>query len=231
MIVGNNLPGIGLWLARGLLLSIVFVTVAGSACRQTPNVFLFGAMNTTRTTRDGAADRWAEPIQAPGLPNLYRVSDDLYRGARPTTEGMEELRRLGIKTVVNLEQANGEQAGLAELGIACEHVPMTALHVKDDEVVRFLQIAGTPGHAPIFVHCRRGADRTGLACAIYRIAVQGWTKDEAIAEMTHGGFRFNYGYQNVVNYVRDVNIDQLRQRAGWTPGLGRKPLTATAPSS
>lgn len=207
------------WLMRGLLMSIVVLTVASSACRQAPNPLLFGSMNTTRTTHDLAAGQWAEPMQAPGLPNLYKVSDDLYRGARPTAEGMEELRKLGIKTVVNLEQSNGEQATLADLGIACEHVPMRALRVKDDEVVRFLQIAGAPGHAPIFVHCHRGADRTGLVCAIYRVAVQDWTKDEAIAEMTQGGFRFNHGYQNVINYIRDVNIDQLKQRAGLTPAL------------
>ena len=96
---------------------------------------------------------------------------------------------------------------------------MTAFRVKDDDVVRFLQIVGNPGHAPIFVHCQRGADRTGLMCAIYRIAVQGWTKDEAIAEMTQGGFRFNHGYQNVVNYIRDVDIDQIKQRAGPAPAL------------
>jgi protein tyrosine/serine phosphatase len=219
MIVGNNLSGIGFWLVRGLLMSVVFLTVATSACRQAPNVFLFGSMNTTRTAHDQATNRWAEPMQAPGLPNLYKVSQDLYRGARPTAEGLQELQSLGIKTVVNLEQANGEQAKLAELGLACEHIPMSALFVKDDEVVRFLQIAGTPGHAPVFVHCHRGADRTGLVCAIYRIAFQGWTKDEAIAEMTEGGFRFNHGYQNVVNYIRDVDIDQLKQRAGLSPAL------------
>jgi protein tyrosine/serine phosphatase len=69
------------------------------------------------------------------------------------------------------------------------------------------------------VHCKRGADRTGLMCAMYRIAFQGWTKDQAIAEMTQGGFRFNNGYQNVVNYIRDANIDQLKQQAGLTPQL------------
>jgi protein tyrosine/serine phosphatase len=194
-------------------MSVVFLTVASSACRQAPNLLLFGSMNTTRTTDTSAASQWAEPMQMQGLPNLYKVSDDLYRGARPTAEGFGELKKLGIKTVVNLEESNGDQAKLAELGLACEHIPMTAFFVKDDEVVRFLQIVDAAGNAPIFVHCRRGADRTGLMCAIYRIAVQGWTKDEAIAEMTQGGFRFNHGYQNVVNYIRDVNINQLKQRA------------------
>jgi protein tyrosine/serine phosphatase len=219
MIVGNNPPLVGYWLIRGLLAAAAFLTVAGSACRQTPNLLLFGSMNTTRATSNVASAQWAQPMQVQGLPNLYKVSDNLYRGALPTTEGLQELKKLGVRTVIDLRESDGNQAKMTELGLAYEHIPMTAFHVKDDHVVQFLRIAGDPGHAPIFVHCQRGADRTGLMCAIYRIAFQSWTKEQAIAEMTQGGFRFNHGYQNVVNYIRDVNIDQMKQRAGLTPEL------------
>ena len=219
MIVDNDRQLARFRLIRGLLMGLAFVTAAGTACRQAPNPLLFGSMNTTRTTDDPGSVPWAEPMQIRGLPNLYKVSDDLYRGARPTAEGFGELKKLAIKTVVNLEESNGDQAKLAELGLAYEHIPMTAFFVKDNEVVRFLRIVDAPGHAPIFVHCRRGADRTGLMCAIYRVAIQDWTKDEAIAEMTQGGFRFNHGYQNIVNYIRDVDIDRIRQRAAPAPAL------------
>ena len=219
MIVENSPPFVGFWLIRGLLTAIVLLTVAGSACRQAPNILLFGSMNTTRTTSNLASTQWAEPMQVQGLPNLYKVSDSLYRGALPTAEGLQELKKLGVRTVIDLRESDGNQAKMAELGLTYEHIPMTALRVKDDNVVQFLRIAGAPDHAPMFVHCQRGADRTGLMCAVYRIAFQGWTKDQAIAEMTQGGFRFNHGYQNVVNYIRDVNIDQMKQRAGLAPQL------------
>ena len=210
---------VGYWLIRGLLTAIVFLTVAGSACRQSPNILLFGSMNTTRATSNLASAQWAEPMQVQGLPNLYKVCDNLYRGAQPTAEGLQELKKLGVRTVIDLRESDGNQARMAELGLTYEHIPMTAFRVKDDHVVQFLRIAGAADHAPIFVHCKRGADRTGLMCAVYRVAFQGWTKDQAIAEMTQGGFRFNHGYQNVVNYIRDVNIDQLKQHAGLTPQL------------
>ena len=219
MIVGNNQPLIGYRLIRGLLMGLVFLTVAGSACRQAPNLLLFGSMNTSRTTDNPASGRWAEQMQVQGLPNLYRVSADLYRGAQPKAEGLKELKKLGIRTVVNLRESSANQARLAELGLVYERIPMTAFFVGDDDVVRFLQIVGDPGNTPIFVHCRRGADRTGLMCAIYRIALQGWSKDEAIAEMTQGGFRFNHGYQNVVNYIQDLDISQIKRRAGLAPEL------------
>jgi protein tyrosine phosphatase (PTP) superfamily phosphohydrolase (DUF442 family) len=219
MIVGNRQRLVGLGLMRGLLTGIVFLTVAGSACRQAPNPLLFGSMNNTRTADNPAAVQWAQPMRVQGLPNLYKVSDDLYRGAQPTAEGLRELKKLGIRTVIDLRESNGNRAKLDELGLACERIPMTAFLVRENDVVRFLQIVGTPGNGPIFVHCRRGADRTGLMCAVYRIVIQGWTKDEAIAEMTQGGFRFNHGYQNVVNYLRDLDVNQIKQRAGLAPEL------------
>ena len=217
MIAGNSLPFTGYWLMRGLLAALVFLTIAGSACRHAPNPLLFGSMNTTRSTGHLASAQWAEPMQVQGLPNLYRVSDGIYRGALPTTEGLQELKKLGVRTVIDLRESEGNRVRMAELGLAYEHIPMTALRVKDDHVVQFLRIAGAPDRAPIFVHCKRGADRTGLMCAVYRIAFQGWTKEQALAEMTQGGFRFNHGYQNVVNYIRDANIDQLKLQAGLTP--------------
>ena len=64
------------------------------------------------------------------------------------------------------------------------------------------------------MHCRRGADRIGLAVAVYRIAVQGWSKEEAITEMTQGGFAFYTGWQNLIRYLRDLDIDALKRQAG-----------------
>jgi len=214
MVAGNDQPLVGVWLVRAVLMSVVFLGVAGSACRQAPNLLLFGSMNTTRKANDLAAVQWAEAVPAAGLPNLHRVSADLYRGAQPKREGFAELQKLGIKTVVNLRESDGVDAQLPALGLAYESIPMTALRLKDADVVRFLRIAGNPQNAPVFVHCRRGADRTGLMSAVYRIAIQGWTKEQALAEMTRGGFRFNHGYQNVVNYIRDLDIEQIKQRAG-----------------
>jgi protein tyrosine phosphatase (PTP) superfamily phosphohydrolase (DUF442 family) len=222
-IEANYLPLAGFWLVRGLLVSTILLLLAGTACRQAPNPLLFGSMNTTRLTADAASTQWAEPMQVPGLPNLFKVSPDLYRGAQPKAEGFAELQKLGIRTVINLRESRHTDPKLQELGLTCEHIPMTAFVLKDTDVVRFLQIAGREKNAPVFVHCRRGADRTGLMSAVYRIAIQGWTKEQAIAEMTEGGFRFNHGYQNVVNYIRDLDVEQIKQRAGLVPALTTNP--------
>lgn len=161
--------------------------------------------------------RWAERIEKPGLPNLHRVTADLYRGAQPTAEGVRELKKMGVKTIVSLRWLHSDRDLIGDTGLAYEHIYMKAWHAENEDVVRFLKIVTDKSRTPVFVHCQHGADRTGTMCAVYRIAVCGWTKDEAIREMTEGGFGFHPLWQNLVEYVRQLDIEVLKRRAGLEP--------------
>jgi protein tyrosine/serine phosphatase len=159
---------------------------------------------------------WARRLELPGCPNLHKVSEDLYRGAQPTAEGMKQLNKLGVRTVVNLRSFNSDRPEMERAGVEFnyEHIWMKAWHAEDEEVVRFLKIVADPAKRPVFVHCKHGADRTGTMCAIYRVAVQGWTRQAALREMTAGGFGFHGLWQNLLRYVQDLDVDDLKRRAG-----------------
>jgi len=158
--------------------------------------------------------QWATKISLPGTPNFYKVSDDLYRGAQPDEEGFKQLEELGVKTVINLRSSHSDRDKLKGTNLNYEHIPMTAWHPENEDVEKFLKIATDANLTPVFVHCKRGADRTGMMCAIYRVAVQGWSKDEAIEEMTKGGYGFYSIWQNIIDYIRKLDIEKIRQQAG-----------------
>jgi protein tyrosine phosphatase (PTP) superfamily phosphohydrolase (DUF442 family) len=170
--------------------------------------------NQRQAVTVNAQKKWAERIELPGLLNLHKVSDDLYRGAQPTAEGMKQLEKLGIKTVVNLRSMHSDRNEMKGTTLSYEHINMTTWNVEDKDIVRFLQIVTDPNRTPVFVHCQHGADRTGTMCAIYRIAVKGWSKDEAIEEMTKGGFGYHSIWQNLPKYIRKINIEEIKQSAG-----------------
>jgi protein tyrosine/serine phosphatase len=214
--VDKTETGLRQWLAGVIIVCVAAVGATTPGCGHTA-VFPLGLDNNTRLTDSNATSAWAQPVDRPGLPNLHKVSDDLYRGAQPTVEGIAELKTLGVKTVINLRNGDSDRKVLAGSGLAYELIPMTAWRPHDDDVIQFLRVVTDESRLPAFVHCRRGADRTGMMVAIYRIAVQGWSKDEAIAEMTQGGFRFNSGWQNLVQYVRDLDIAAIKRHAGITP--------------
>ena len=158
--------------------------------------------------------QWAVPIEKPGLPNFHKVSDTLYRGAQPTAEGFRQLAALGVRTVVNLRSVHSDEHALGGEPLRREHISFKTWHAEDEDVVRFLKIVTNTNNAPVFVHCQHGADRTGTMCAIYRMAVQGWSKDDAIKEMTAGGFGYHTVWKNLIQYLRDLDVDALRKAAG-----------------
>lgn len=157
---------------------------------------------------------WAQRLEVSGVENLHKVSEELYRGAQPGGEGMQQLKKFGIKTIVNLRSFHSDRGEIGDTGLSYEHFYMKPWHAEDEEVVRFLKIVTDGERTPAFVHCQRGADRTGTMCAIYRIAVQGWSKDEAIAEMTKGGFGFYTRWQNLIDYIRELDIEEIKHNAG-----------------
>lgn len=157
---------------------------------------------------------WAQPIRLEGVPNLHKVSDTLYRSAQPSAEGMKNLKAMGIETIVNLRSFHSDRDKIKETGLAYEHIYMKAWHPEEEDAVRFLQIATNPKRTPVLVHCQHGADRTGAMCAIYRVAVQGWSREEALKEMTEGGFGFHGIWQDLVQWISALDMGEIKKRAG-----------------
>jgi protein tyrosine phosphatase (PTP) superfamily phosphohydrolase (DUF442 family) len=157
---------------------------------------------------------WAQPVEQPGVPNLHKVSESLYRSAQPTEIGMKNLKSLGIETIVNLRSFHSDRDEIGQTDLDYEHITMKAWHPEEKEAVRFLQIVSDPKRTPVLVHCQRGADRTGVMCAVYRIAVEGWTKDEAIREMIDGGYGFSPVWANLRRWIEQLDVERLRQQAG-----------------
>jgi protein tyrosine/serine phosphatase len=157
---------------------------------------------------------WAQPLKVDGVPNLHKVTAGLYRSAQPTAQGMEHLKEMGIKTVVNLRSFHSDRDEIDHAGLGYEHIYMKAWHPERKEAVRFLRIVTDPKRAPVLVHCQHGADRTGTVCALYRIAVQGWTKEEAIREMTRGGFGFHEVWENLPEWIEKLDIEAIKKEAG-----------------
>lgn len=157
---------------------------------------------------------WATPIEKPGLPNFHRVTPELYRGAQPTSQGMRELKKMGIKTIINLRSFHSDRDALGDTGLEYEHIAMTSLYSEEKDIIQFLEIVADHDRMPVFIHCHHGADRTGLLCAIYRIVVCQWTKEEAIQEMIEGGFGFHGVWTNLIKFIRDLDVSSLRRKVG-----------------
>ena len=141
------------------------------------------------------ASAWAEP-QYGNPPNFQKVNDHVYRGAQPTNDGFRDLAQLGIKTVIDLRQIGehsqaDEQKLVTSLGMRYVSIPMAGMSApKEDQVTAVLALLSDVTSGPVFVHCKRGADRTGLVVAVYRISQNGWENQKALSEAKSYGMSF-----------------------------------------
>ncbi len=150
---------------------------------------------------------------AQGIKNFYEVDQHVYRGAQPDKEGFEFLAKLGVKTVVNLRQdgpeSRREERLVTEAGMKYIHIPMTGLTPPTDpDIKKILGLLEDQTGGAVFVHCKRGADRTGAVIAVYRVDHDGWNNDQALKEaMARGMSPLQHPRQNYIRYFQRAAVE------------------------
>ncbi len=154
--------------------------------------------------------QWAQPVSSTSVKNLYKLNADVYRSAQPERRGFEELRALGIASVINMRHDHSDAAEVEGLGFNLVEIPMVAGKFAEADVVKVLKaIQAAP--KPVLVHCMHGADRTGVVSAMYRIVFEGWTKEEALREMKKGGYGFHWYYFNIPSFIKKADVARIKE--------------------
>jgi protein tyrosine phosphatase (PTP) superfamily phosphohydrolase (DUF442 family) len=156
-------------------------------------------------------------VDVQGIPQFSRISAELYRGGQPTKDGWDYLKTIGIKTVLCLRTNPNNCNHVQRLAMQYQHIPFKHLRPEDDTVLRFLQIVIDPNQQPVFVHCYHGVDRVGMMSAVYRIVVQGWSKDRALKEMEEFG---HWGLWDPLEiYIRKMDVEEIQSHLSVTRKL------------
>lgn len=144
------------------------------------------------------------------LPNFHQVNERLYRGGQPKPDGFAELKKIGITTVIDLrdddENALKEKALVEKAGMRFVNFPLGNWdRPETKDIENILAAINSAGNQPVFVHCKRGSDRTGTVIAIYRMTHDGWDAKRAGAEAEKYGIGWwQHGMRDFINdYYRD----------------------------
>jgi len=136
-----------------------------------------------------------------GVTNFGRVTDNIFRGGEATSQGLENLHDMGVRTVIDLAGKSGERSTCQRLGIKYYAFPMHADERPDDakvdEILRIMRNADQP----VYVHCAAGKHRAGTITALYRLRVQGWTPEQAWKEQQSYGFGSAKEHRKLYEYV------------------------------
>lgn len=145
------------------------------------------------------------------LVNFQMVSPTVLRGGQPDEDGLQLLKRAGVKLIVNLrhhaknspkpatsysffrrgdddeieeEQEIAERLGLRFLNISLDGVSAPSFA----DIDKFVSLFQDPENTPMYVHCLHGRERTGFMLATYRMKVESWEVEKAYQEMLQQGF-------------------------------------------
>lgn len=134
---------------------------------------------------------YSATTEVAGVPNFHKVNDRVYRGGQPDSRGWTELARIGVKKVVDLRQrtehsTTAESLAVTSAGMRYVNAAMDGWATPTSEQIK-TPLALLDDEEPVFVHCKRGRERTGSVIAAYRISREGWTNEKALEEAREKG--------------------------------------------
>ena len=163
---------------------------------------------------------------APGIKNLDQVDSHVYRGGQPTDEGFQYLAKSGVKTIIDLRESDdrskAEERVVTGAGMQYVNVPMTGLTPPTEaEIAKILSILEERATGPIFVHCKRGADRTGAVIAAYHIDHDKWENARALQDAkAHSMSSFQFQRQRYIQDFRPRIVDESHTAGRCCRGVG-----------
>ncbi len=122
--------------------------------------------------------------------NFDMVAPGVYRSNHPSPKRISEFKAMGGKSVLNLRGGVNIPTSLlseeaaTRAGLVTRTVGMTARHAPEDYRILDLLDAFDTLPKPFLIHCKSGADRTGLAAAIYAFDYAGASEAEARKQLS-----------------------------------------------
>lgn len=170
---------------------------------------------------------------APGIKNFDQVDAHVYRGGQPTDAGFQYLAKLGVKTILDLretdDRAQAEKRVVTGTGMKYVNVPMTGLTPPTEaEIANILALLKDSTSGPVFVHCRRGADRTGAVIAAYHIDHDKWDNARALKDAkAHSMSFFQLPRMNYIRNFRPPVVDAKATFPAGADGAAARPVATT----
>ena len=179
-------------------------------CKMAAIIVLVGAMTAS----------WI--LRRPWFEKNLAVMDSglVIRSAQPTTQLADWALRYRLKSVLNLRGGGpgdwwygNEIASARESGIAYYDLPMSATRRPTRrELLQLIDLLESCSY-PLLIHCKSGADRTGLASALYRMVRRGEPPENALTS-------FSIEFGHIPFFGTEHLHEPLKEYAAWLESNG-----------
>ena len=124
-----------------------------------------------------------QPEDHESLHNVYQLSEDIISGSEPHgEEAFQILHAKGVRTILSVDGKVPDAELAAQYGMKYVHVPIQYRGITGEEI-SLIAKTFREQEGPFFVHCFHGKHRGPAAAAIGRVALDGVSRETALAEM------------------------------------------------
>ena len=141
--------------------------------------------------------------------NMHQIAPKVWRSNHPTPSRFDKLAAQGIRTIVSLRGSTTapwallEQEACTRAGITLETVALQSRAAPQKEELQRLILLFRNVEKPMLIHCKSGADRAGLASAIYLIVIKGLPITEARRMLSFRYLHLRWSTAGVLDFLLD----------------------------
>lgn len=169
--------------------------------------------------------------------NAAEIAPGVFRSNQPDARRLARMRAQGLRAVLYLRGTDGsapyraERQACATLGLQFHSFNMSAHRLPPGDRLLALIDLFRRIERPFLLHCRAGADRTGLASAVYLLAIEGRSVAEAKAMLSLRFGHWSWSSTGVLDQMlHHFEADQRDSGIGFEAWLaeGYDPVAITA---
>lgn len=149
--------------------------------------------------------------------NSHEIAPGVYRSFQPSPAQIARWAARGVKTVVNLRGDKPsaalflEEEACAKHGLTLVNFRLHSREAPSAETLRGLQALFARIDYPALLHCKSGADRAGLAAAMYLFMKSGAPLDVALKQLSLRYGHIRAGKTGVIDAAFDLYLDHARR--------------------
>jgi protein tyrosine/serine phosphatase len=141
--------------------------------------------------------------------NLFEIAPGAWRSNQPDRARIQRYHQMGIHTILNLRGTNlrspylFETEACQEFGLTVVSHAIAARRLVVRQILLDLLDTFDTIEKPFVLHCKSGADRAGLASALYLLHCQGASVEDAKKQLSFKYLHIKSSSTGILDHVLD----------------------------
>jgi len=161
--------------------------------------------------------------------NFHKVDKNLYRSNMPTPSRIRDYSKLGIKTIINLRGIRKDGGWLLE-NEACNLYNIKLIDFRarsraapEKEMIFKAEKLFNNIKYPALIHCKSGADRAGIMCALYMLVYRKKHPDIAKKQLSWKYLHVKWAKPGVLDaFLTEYAIDYNKNKIKFSEWVKKK---------